>query len=390
MAKDLIFLSHCMPYPPDKGEKIRAWNILRHLARTHRVHLGCVVPVAADMAHVAVLRDICASVGAFPINPFRQKLRALAHARPGKPLMPDCYTSPALRRWVDRTVAATNAELLYIYTVAMAPHALHLPVRKLLDAVDIDSEKWAEYAQTAPFPGRLIWGREGRTLLTYEKCAAAACEATLFVSPAEAARFAALAPAVADRVDWVENGVDLERFSPLLAFASPFPGAGPHMVFTGHMDYWPNADAVTWFAQDILPRIRPERSCGVLDCWRQSHGCRAVARGAGWRPRDRPRCRYAAVSGACRSVCLSAADCTRHPEQGAGSDGDGAAGAGFCRGVRGGARGAGAGFTGGVRCGRICGYRAGGTGRRARRYWGKRPACDGRELCLGCYSGQAG
>ena len=256
MAKDLIFLSHCMPYPPDKGEKIRAWNILRHLARTHRVHLGCVVPVAADMAHVAVLRDICASVGAFPINPFRQKLRALAHARPGKPLMPDCYTSPALRRWVDRTVAATNAELLYIYTVAMAPHALHLPVRKLLDAVDIDSEKWAEYAQTAPFPGRLIWGREGRTLLTYEKCAAAACEATLFVSPAEAARFAALAPAVADRVDWVENGVDLERFSPLLAFASPFPGAGPHMVFTGHMDYWPNADAVTWFAQDILPRIR--------------------------------------------------------------------------------------------------------------------------------------
>jgi sugar transferase (PEP-CTERM/EpsH1 system associated) len=256
VTQDLIFLSHCMPYPPDKGEKIRAWNILRHLARTHRVHLGCVVPAAADMAHVPVLQEICASVGAFPIDPFRQKLRALAHARPGKPLMPDCYTSPALKGWVDRTVAATDPALLYIYTVAMAPHALHLAVRKLLDAVDIDSEKWAEYAQTAAFPGRLIWAREGRTLLAYEKRVAAACEATLFVSPAEAARFAALAPALADTVDWVENGVDLERFSPHLAFASPFTSAGPHLVFTGHMDYWPNADAVTWFARDILPRIR--------------------------------------------------------------------------------------------------------------------------------------
>jgi sugar transferase (PEP-CTERM/EpsH1 system associated) len=256
MKRDLVFLSHCMPYPPDKGEKIRAWNIIRHLARTHRVHLGCVVTTESDMAHLDTVRGVCASVGAFRIDPFKQRLRALLHARPGRPLMPDCYTSPALRRWVDRTVAEIDPALIMLYTVAMAPHALHLPHRKLLDAVDIDSEKWTEYATHARLPMRAVWAREGRTLLAYERRVAAACEATLFVSPQEAQRFALLAPELACRIDWVENGVELDRFSPTRDFASPFDTPGPHLVFTGHMDYWPNEDAVTWFAQDILPRIR--------------------------------------------------------------------------------------------------------------------------------------
>ena len=254
--QDLIFLSHCMPYPPDKGEKIRAWNILLHLTRRYRVHLGCVVTNAADMAQLDPVRRVCASVGAFRIDPRRQRLFALAHARPGRPLMPDCYTSAALRRWVDEKAATLNPALIYIYTVAMAAHALHLPHRKMLDAVDIDSEKWRDYAGQSRGPMRLVWAREGRTLLGYERRVAEACRTTLFVSASEAARFVELAPEVAAKVDWVENGVDLERFAPGLGMPSPFAGPDPNLVFTGHMDYWPNADAVTWFANDILPRIR--------------------------------------------------------------------------------------------------------------------------------------
>jgi sugar transferase (PEP-CTERM/EpsH1 system associated) len=256
VARDLIFLSHCMPYPPDKGEKIRAWHLIKHLARAHRVHLGCVVGKPADMTHVDTMRSVCASVAAFPIDPLRQRVRALLHARPGRPLMPDCYTSAALRRWVDRTVAEKAPDLIYIYTVAMAPHALHLPGRKVLDAVDIDSEKWAEYAGKARFPMRAVWAREGRTLLAYERKVASRCEATVFVSEPEAHRFARLAPESATKITAIENGVDLERFSPALGLTSPYTVPGPHLVFTGHMDYWPNADAVTWFATDILPVIR--------------------------------------------------------------------------------------------------------------------------------------
>jgi sugar transferase (PEP-CTERM/EpsH1 system associated) len=253
----LLFLSHCLPWPPDKGERIRAWHILHHLARDFDVYLACLVPEKAALAHVPRLRDMCAEVAAFPIDRRAQKLRALMRARPGRPLMPDFYFSPALKTWVDRALARHRFDTLYIYTVAMAPYvAPGAGPRPILDAVDIDSEKWAAYTAKSPFPMRAVWAREARTLLAYERQAAARSAQTLFVSQAEAARFLALAPELAGRVDYVENGVDLDRFSPALTFASPFGESGPCLVFTGHMDYRPNEDAVAWFAHDVLPLVR--------------------------------------------------------------------------------------------------------------------------------------
>ncbi len=255
--RDLIFISHRIPWPLNKGEKIRGWNLIQHLAPEYRIHLGCVVDDPADMAHVAKLESVCASVGAFPIDKRAQKLRAGLRARPGRPLMPDLYYSPALQRWVDATMARTRMDVVYIYSVAMAPYAIGLDhPRKILDAVDVDSEKWAEYAKGAKLPMRLVWAREGRTLLAYERAAAAACDLTFFVSQPEADRFAELAPEVADKVVAVENGVDLTRFSPADVYVSPFSDPAPRVVFTGNMDYWPNADAAIWFARDILPGLR--------------------------------------------------------------------------------------------------------------------------------------
>ena len=151
-------------------------------------------------------------------------------------------------------------DITYVYSVAMMPYVEHLrQPGMILDAQDIDSEKWTTYAETAAFPMRLVWAREGRTLFAYERRAAMACDATLFVSPQETARFAELAPETADRVHAVENGVDLQRFSPALAFDTPFADAGPHLVFTGNMDYWPNADAVLWFVAELMPGLRAAR-----------------------------------------------------------------------------------------------------------------------------------
>ncbi len=255
---DLIFISHRIPWPLNKGEKIRGWNLIQHMrALGYSVHLGCVVDDPADMEHVGRLREVCASVGAFPIDKRRQKYRALLHARPGRPLMPSFYFAPALQRWVDDTAARVRMEVVYIYSVAMAPYAARLGQgRKILDAQDIDSEKWAEYATKAAFPMRLVWAREARTLLAYERQAARACALTFFVSEPEASRFRQLAPETADRVVAVENGVDLSRFSPGDRYDWPFGDPGPCLVFTGNMDYWPNADAVTWFAREAMPLLR--------------------------------------------------------------------------------------------------------------------------------------
>ena len=260
---DLLFISHRIPWPLNKGEKIRGWHVIEHLARAWRIHLGCVVDDPADMAHVAKLQSMCASVGAFPIDRRVQKVRALLRARPGRPLMPDFYFSPALQRWVDTAMAHTKMDVVYIFSVAMAPYVIGLDHPcKLLDATDIDSEKWAEYATSAKFPMRLVWAREGRNLLAYERACAAAFKTTFFVSQPEVDRFVELAPEIAGRVVALENGVDLRRFSPDDRYDSPFSDPAPRVVFTGNMDYWPNADAAIWFAREVMPLLRA-RAPGV-------------------------------------------------------------------------------------------------------------------------------
>src|SRR5205823_8577871 len=145
----------------------------------------------------------------------------------------------------------------YIYSTAMAPYLLNFQgLRKILDMQDVDSEKWLAYANASRWPANLVWARESRLLFAYERHAAMACERTLLVSETEALRLEKLAPELRGRVGWLEQGVDLENFAPGLDLPDPYPHAGPWLSFTGNMDYWPNADAAIWFAQQVLHVLR--------------------------------------------------------------------------------------------------------------------------------------
>jgi sugar transferase (PEP-CTERM/EpsH1 system associated) len=252
--RDLLFLSHRIPYPPDKGEKIRAWHMFLHLARSHRMHLGCFLDDPADRAHLDELRRHCADLKVVDINRRRQKLLSLLRARPGKPLSLGYFASAELRAWVRAKLSGIDAA--FVYCSAMAPYLMGAPVPRVLDMVDVDSAKWADYAARAPWPARAVWAREARTLLAFERAAARDFDRTLFVSQAEAAEFRRAAPETAARVGWLDNGVDLAFFAPGQIVPSPYPDAAPRAVFTGTMDYRPNVDAVTWFADAVLPSIR--------------------------------------------------------------------------------------------------------------------------------------
>jgi sugar transferase (PEP-CTERM/EpsH1 system associated) len=256
-VRDLLFLSHRIPYPPDKGDKIRAWNVLRHLARTHRIHLGCFIDDPADRQHLAVLAAHCADFNCLPLEPRTQRLKAVLRTRPGQPLSLGYFRDRRLQRWVDAKLGDGAIDSVYVFSSAMAGYVMHAKaMRRVLDMVDVDSEKWTAYAETARFPARSIWAREGRTLLAFERLAAARFDHSLFVSEHEWQRFVALAPEAAQRTSWISNGVDLDYFAPSHDLASPFAGEGADLVFTGRMDYRPNIDAVQWFARDVMPVLR--------------------------------------------------------------------------------------------------------------------------------------
>jgi sugar transferase (PEP-CTERM/EpsH1 system associated) len=255
--QDLLFLAHRIPYPPDKGDKIRAWNILRHLSRTHRIHLGCFIDDPDDRQHLAALSAHCAEVMCLPIDPRAQRLKALLRVRPGRPLSLGYFHDKRLQRWVDAKLADEAIDRVYVFCSAMAHYVMHAKAAiRVLDMVDVDSEKWASYAETARFPVRQVWAREGRTLFAFERLAAARFDHCLFVSEHEWRQFITLAPEATRNTGWISNGVDFDHFSPAHAFPPPFAGQGAELVFTGFMDYRPNIDAAQWFAREVLPLLR--------------------------------------------------------------------------------------------------------------------------------------
>lgn len=261
---ELLFLAHRIPYPPDKGDKIRAWHLLAHLARRQRVHLGAFVDDPEDWRHADHLRSVCASVHLVGINPRLGKLRALSGLLSGEPLTLPFYRDAGMQRWVNARLAAGTRRVL-TFSSAMARFVMQRPdLRRVMDFVDIDSDKWHQYAPTKPWPLSWLYRRESDKLLAWERRVAAAFDASLFVSAAEAADFRRLAPESAERVGYFHNGVDTEYFSPERAYANPYPAGAEALVFTGMMDYWPNIDAVIWFADTVLPTLRQQRPATVF------------------------------------------------------------------------------------------------------------------------------
>ena len=253
---DILFLAHRIPYPPNKGDKIRSWNLLRFLAQNHRVRLGCFIDDPADWAHVDTLRQVCAACHFVPLSPRSAKLRALRGLATGQALSLPYYADRRMRQWVAAQGQGGGIDVAIGFSSVMGQYLMNFPTRRMMDFVDIDSDKWRQYAQTAGWPLRWVYAREARRLLAFERAVAAAFDASLFVSAAEAALFRQLAPDAAEKIMALENGVDTGFFDPDADFARLSGVDAPSVVFTGAMDYWANVDAVTWFVEAVWPRIR--------------------------------------------------------------------------------------------------------------------------------------
>ena len=255
---DLLYLAHRVPFPPDKGEKIRAYHVLKHLAENFRIHLGCFADDPADEKYVAPLQELCASVLVLPLNRKAALARGLMHLMMGGCLSEGYFRDPRMTRFVAGVVQRIKPQAMFLYCSAMAPYAMPYASthRVLMDMVDVDSEKYRAYSKNAAWPVSRLYAKEARALFALERRAALAFERSFFVSKAEADTFLKNAPEAAERVGYFHNGVDLDYFNPAPAFAKPFAEDSVPIVFTGTMDYRPNIEAVAWFAEKVFADVR--------------------------------------------------------------------------------------------------------------------------------------
>jgi sugar transferase (PEP-CTERM/EpsH1 system associated) len=256
--RDLVFLTQRIPYPPNKGDKIRSYHILQRLARDFRIHLGCFIDDPHDQRHVPRLSELCASLAAIPLKKPRALARGAWHLATGGCLSEGYFKDRRMTGWLAETLRQTGARDMFLFSSSMAPYAFaHTAGRTvLMDMVDVDSEKFRAYGAKAFWPLSALYRREADALLALEKKAALSFDRSFFATADELRLFLARAPECAAKTGFFSNGVDAGLYDPALGGENPYPSNAQIIAFTGAMDYEPNIDAVTWFAGAAFAEIR--------------------------------------------------------------------------------------------------------------------------------------
>lgn len=269
---EILFLAHRMPFPPDRGDKIRSHHILQRLSRMAPVHVATFTEDEADRAEemelAGLARSYCLVRRDKPL--IRAGLEALAKRRP---VSLTAFYDGQIAEYVQQVLRERAISTIYVFSGQMGQYVPRwFSGRVVADFVDVDSAKFEAYSVARQWPVRWVHQREARMLRAEELRLAERAEVSLLISKEEAALFNSRLGERTDlvaRVGVLGNGIDTSGFDPVgiqpeLRLAQL---AGPPLIFTGQMDYPPNIAAVERAVTRIMPAVRaafPEASFHVV------------------------------------------------------------------------------------------------------------------------------
>ena len=265
----ILYLVHRIPYPPNKGDKIRSFNEIKYLSKRHKIHLACLIDEDRDIGHIKTLEKYCSSVNAVKIDKKIAKLRSLFSLIRNRPLSVSYFFSKNLKRRIDQLLETQSFDAILVFSSSMAQYVINVKgIPKIMDFVDVDSDKWLQYSKYTRFPYSWLYQIEANRLAKYETNVAETFDHSIFVSEKEVELFKKQNPQIRN-VTAISNGVDLEYFNPELNHSSQFIVRNnennqqqstciqkPILLFSGAMDYYANVDGVIWFCKDIFPGIK--------------------------------------------------------------------------------------------------------------------------------------
>lgn len=263
---EILFLAHRVPWPPDRGDKIRSYHILQHLRRLALIHVGAFADDARDLGFTEQFSEGLASTH-IKLRDKPQWLAGVEALVQGTPISLRSFASKSMQQWVAERLASGRISHIYCFSSQMAQYVPPTFAGQfIMDFVDVDSAKFESYATDGNALMRPMYKREGRLLAVFEREVADSADFSVFVSEAEAALFRKRSGA--QNVHAVGNGIDTGLYDPAAAFKTLHPPyADPLIIFTGQMDYRPNVEAVTAFATDTMPIIRasnPEATFAIV------------------------------------------------------------------------------------------------------------------------------
>ncbi len=266
MMREILFLAHRIPWPADRGDKIRSHHILKRLCEMAPVHVGTFADDERDLGFVGDMDDILESSHVELRNKpqWQAGVEALLS---GQPVSVCSFGSGSMQNWVNSLLATGRISHIFCFSGQMAQYVpASFDGQFIMDFVDVDSAKFECYAGGGNPLMRWVNAREGRLLGAFERDVAHRADASLLVSKAEAELFQSRTGA--NNVVALGNGIDTEFYYPDASFKKLHPVfPDPLIVFTGQMDYRPNIEAVTDFASAGMPIIRarhPQASFAIV------------------------------------------------------------------------------------------------------------------------------
>lgn len=254
----ILFLAHRLPYPPNKGDKIRSSWELRVLSKQNEVDLVCFYDSREDAKYLDGARNQCRYLYAERLPWLRSRFRALLSFLVGRPLSLGYFHSSSLSHRVQELTQREQYKAIFCFCSPMAEYAKGIQgIPRLLDMVDADSAKWEQYGRSAGWPFSWLWRQEARRLALYEEKMASEFDSTFLCTDAETSELRQRCPGA--MVETLAHPIDTDYFDPeRVPVPSEVGALQPYVVFTGWMDYFPNADAVEYFSSEILPLLRRE------------------------------------------------------------------------------------------------------------------------------------
>ncbi|HEX8030160.1 MAG TPA: TIGR03087 family PEP-CTERM/XrtA system glycosyltransferase, partial [Vicinamibacterales bacterium] len=256
----VLFLTHRLPYAPNRGDRLRAFHILQWLRERATVDLVSLVHDDEEAGHVDEVRAFVSSVTTLRVPSLLNHIRAIATLATAAPLTHTLLDAPGFESELTAIVNVRRPDVVFSFGSGMARLALSAPLSTLpliLDLVDVDSRKWQDLSCSSRLPLSWVYAREARTLGAFEALAATSAVATLVVNEREAEIARTLAPAA--NVHVIANGVELERLRPIAP-----PSAGARVVVCGVMNYAPNDQGIRWFINEVWPIVKMRRPDATL------------------------------------------------------------------------------------------------------------------------------
>jgi polysaccharide biosynthesis protein PslH len=248
----VIYITHRVPYPPDKGDRIRNYHLLRHLSQVADVALLCLADESVSAETESELRRLAAQVEFISVGRFSRWVKAGWALFRGRSLSEGLFREAQADATLADWIATFRPDAVVVSASSLVPYLSNVRgIPTFVDVVDVDSQKWFDFAAVTSGPKRLAYRLEGRRVRKLEATLPDRTCGVSLVSRAEADVYESFTGP--GRAIVATNGVDLDYFNPQDVVEDEA------CVFVGALDYLPNVDAAVWFAREVWPAVRRYR-----------------------------------------------------------------------------------------------------------------------------------